>query len=33
MPKYHVTTFGCQMNVHDSERMQGMLESLGYERG
>jgi len=27
-----VTTFGCQMNVHDSERMQGMLESLGYER-
>jgi tRNA-2-methylthio-N6-dimethylallyladenosine synthase len=29
--KYHVTTFGCQMNVHDSERMQGMLESLGYE--
>jgi tRNA-2-methylthio-N6-dimethylallyladenosine synthase len=32
MPTYHVTTFGCQMNVHDSERMQGMLESLGYER-
>ena len=30
---FHVTTFGCQMNVHDSERMQGMLESLGYERG
>jgi tRNA-2-methylthio-N6-dimethylallyladenosine synthase len=30
--RYHVTTFGCQMNVHDSERMQGMLESLGYER-
>jgi tRNA-2-methylthio-N6-dimethylallyladenosine synthase len=29
--KYHVTTFGCQMNVHDSERMRGMLESLGYE--
>jgi tRNA-2-methylthio-N6-dimethylallyladenosine synthase len=28
--KYHVTTFGCQMNVHDSERMRGMLESLGY---
>jgi len=27
---YHVTTFGCQMNVHDSERMKGMLESLGY---
>jgi tRNA-2-methylthio-N6-dimethylallyladenosine synthase len=32
MPSYHVTTFGCQMNVHDSERMQGMLESVGYER-
>jgi tRNA-2-methylthio-N6-dimethylallyladenosine synthase len=29
--RYHLTTFGCQMNVHDSERMQGMLESLGYE--
>jgi tRNA-2-methylthio-N6-dimethylallyladenosine synthase len=27
---YHLTTFGCQMNEHDSERMQGMLESLGY---
>ncbi|MDX6671826.1 MAG: tRNA-2-methylthio-N6-dimethylallyladenosine synthase [Solirubrobacteraceae bacterium] len=31
MPGYHVTTFGCQMNEHDSERMKGMLESLGYE--
>jgi tRNA-2-methylthio-N6-dimethylallyladenosine synthase len=31
MPSYHVTTFGCQMNVHDSERICGMLESLGYE--
>ncbi len=30
MKRYHVTTFGCQMNEHDSERMQGMLESLGY---
>src|SRR5436309_15897847 len=27
---YHVTTFGCQMNEHDSERMKGMLRSLGY---
>src|SRR5690349_11731753 len=27
---FHVTTFGCQMNDHDSERMKGMLESLGY---
>jgi tRNA-2-methylthio-N6-dimethylallyladenosine synthase len=28
--RYHVTTFGCQMNEHDSERIKGMLESLGY---
>jgi len=27
---FHLTTFGCQMNQHDSERMKGMLESLGY---
>jgi len=27
---FHVTTFGCQMNEHDSERMKGMLEALGY---
>jgi tRNA-2-methylthio-N6-dimethylallyladenosine synthase len=31
MPAYHVTTFGCQMNEHDSERMKGMLDVLGYE--
>jgi tRNA-2-methylthio-N6-dimethylallyladenosine synthase len=31
MKSFHVTTFGCQMNVHDSERMRGMLVSLGYE--
>jgi hypothetical protein len=30
MKRYHLTTFGCQMNEHDSERMKGMLESLGY---
>jgi tRNA-2-methylthio-N6-dimethylallyladenosine synthase len=30
MRTYHLTTFGCQMNEHDSERMKGMLESLGY---
>lgn len=28
---FHVTTFGCQMNEHDSERMKGMLESLGFD--
>jgi tRNA-2-methylthio-N6-dimethylallyladenosine synthase len=27
--RYHVTTFGCQMNAHDSERIKGLLESLG----
>jgi tRNA-2-methylthio-N6-dimethylallyladenosine synthase len=27
--RYFVTTFGCQMNAHDSERIKGMLESLG----
>jgi tRNA-2-methylthio-N6-dimethylallyladenosine synthase len=31
MKRFHVTTFGCQMNEHDSERMKGMLESLGYQ--
>jgi tRNA-2-methylthio-N6-dimethylallyladenosine synthase len=29
---YEVRTFGCQMNVHDSERMSGSLESAGYVR-
>jgi len=29
MRRYHLTTFGCQMNAHDSERIKGMLESLG----
>jgi tRNA-2-methylthio-N6-dimethylallyladenosine synthase len=27
--RYFVTTFGCQMNAHDSERIKGMLESIG----
>ncbi len=30
MKRYHLTTFGCQMNEHDSERIKGMLEALGY---
>ena len=29
--RYLVETFGCQMNVHDSERMAGLLEQAGYE--
>ncbi|MHB1412535.1 MAG: tRNA (N6-isopentenyl adenosine(37)-C2)-methylthiotransferase MiaB [Thermoleophilia bacterium] len=31
MPKYHLTTFGCQMNDHDSERIRGVLEACGWE--
>ena len=27
---YQVRTFGCQMNVHDSERLSGLLEENGY---
>jgi tRNA-2-methylthio-N6-dimethylallyladenosine synthase len=30
--KYFIETYGCQMNVHDSERMSGLLEASGYER-
>jgi tRNA-2-methylthio-N6-dimethylallyladenosine synthase len=30
--RYLVTTFGCQMNEHDSERIAGLLESDGYDR-
>ncbi|MEG0501351.1 MAG: tRNA (N6-isopentenyl adenosine(37)-C2)-methylthiotransferase MiaB [Cellulosilyticaceae bacterium] len=28
--KYCVATFGCQMNAHDSEKIEGMLEQIGY---
>ena len=27
---YYITTFGCQMNVHESEKLAGVLENLGY---
>jgi len=30
--KYFIETYGCQMNVHDAERMSGLLESSGYDR-
>ena len=30
-PKYMITTFGCQMNEHDSEKLAGMLDAMGYE--
>jgi tRNA-2-methylthio-N6-dimethylallyladenosine synthase len=29
---YEIRTYGCQMNVHDSERLAGLLEAAGYER-
>jgi tRNA-2-methylthio-N6-dimethylallyladenosine synthase len=29
---YQVRTYGCQMNVHDSERLAGLLEEAGYRR-
>jgi tRNA-2-methylthio-N6-dimethylallyladenosine synthase len=29
--RYHITTFGCQMNKADSERMAGILETMGFE--
>ncbi len=29
---YEVRTYGCQMNVHDSERLSGLLEAAGYVR-
>ncbi len=28
--RYHIVTYGCQMNVHDSEKIAGMLTELGY---
>ncbi|MFC7625806.1 tRNA (N6-isopentenyl adenosine(37)-C2)-methylthiotransferase MiaB [Microlunatus sp. GCM10028923] len=29
---YQIRTYGCQMNVHDSERLSGLLEDAGYRR-
>ncbi|QSZ26411.1 tRNA (N6-isopentenyl adenosine(37)-C2)-methylthiotransferase MiaB [Aceticella autotrophica] len=28
--KFHIKTYGCQMNVHDSEKLSGMLKEMGY---
>lgn len=28
--KYHIVTYGCQMNVHDSEKLAGLLNTMGY---
>lgn len=30
-PTYYVATFGCQMNAHDSEKLIGILEKIGYK--
>ena len=30
---YHILTYGCQMNVRDSENIAGLLESMGYIEG
>ncbi|MEG1547706.1 MAG: tRNA (N6-isopentenyl adenosine(37)-C2)-methylthiotransferase MiaB [Clostridia bacterium] len=30
--KYHIESYGCQMNDHDSEKLAGMLEKLGYTK-
>ncbi|MCA9447326.1 MAG: hypothetical protein KC931_09430, partial [Candidatus Omnitrophica bacterium] len=29
--KYHILTFGCQMNVYDTNRLERFLASSGYE--
>ncbi len=31
--KYHIVTYGCQMNVHESEKIAGILRRLHYEQG
>jgi tRNA-2-methylthio-N6-dimethylallyladenosine synthase len=31
-PRYHIETWGCQMNLHDSEKLAGALEAVGYRR-
>ena len=30
--KYALLTYGCQMNVHDSENIAGIMENMGYAR-
>ncbi len=31
LEKYHIVTYGCQMNVHESEKIAGVLRRMGYE--
>lgn len=33
MKKYFIITYGCQMNIHESEKIAGILTSLGYTEG
>ena len=33
MKKYFITTYGCQMNLHESEKIAGILTSMGYTQG
>ena len=28
--KYHIVTYGCQMNIHESEKLAGIMQDLGY---
>lgn len=29
--KYYIHTYGCQMNIHDSEKIAGILRDMGYD--
>jgi len=29
---YQIITYGCQMNIHESEKLAGILEELGYKK-
>ena len=31
LKKYFITTYGCQMNVHESEKIAGILRRVGYQ--
>ena len=31
LEKYHIVPYGCQMNVHESEKIAGILRRMGYE--
>ena len=30
--KYYIETYGCQMNEHDSEKIAGLLQAVGYQK-